>query len=120
MSALKEADHGVLLAKWLTRRGVMFVHIPNEGVRSVATATSLIRQGLQPGAPDYLIFDGRDGGCGVAIELKRVGWKPKNRQDKARFELQKAFLAALDNRGWCTRVCYGWEDAVAFLESLGY
>lgn len=123
---LKEADHGRLLATWLSRRNILFVHVPNEGVRSVMGATDTIRQGLQPGAPDYLIFSKPLRGwkivpyMGVAIELKRIGWKPRNARDKLRFEKQKLFLAALKACGWAARVCYGWEDAVKFLQELGY
>lgn len=118
---LLEKDDGKLLAKWLTRRNILFLHVPNEGVRSVMEASSLIAQGLQPGAPDYLIFTPPETGeCGVAIELKKVGWKPRNAKDKMRLALQHAFLASLEDAGWTTKICYGWEDAVKFLEGLGY
>lgn len=128
MAGLKEADHGRLLATWLKQRGILFLHVPNEGVRSVMTASDLIKQGLQPGAPDYLIFSVRPSPppgnypppAGVAIELKRVGWKPKNKADKARLLMQQEFLDNLAREGWATKICYGWEDAVKFLQELGY
>lgn len=126
---LLEADHGRQLALWLSRRNILFVHVPNEGVRSVMGNVDAQRQGLQPGAPDYLIFttpplrfhdEWADPRVGVAIELKKIGWKPRNVRDKLRFEKQKLFLADLAEVGWATRVCYGWEDAVKFLQELGY
>lgn len=120
---LKEKDHGKLLATWLRRRNIFFCHIPNEGARSLMENMSLLQQGLEPGACDYLIFRHVtifDDTPGAAIELKRVGWKPRSAKDKARFMLQKQFLARLEERGWKTKVCYGWEDAVRFLEDLGY
>lgn len=124
---LLEADHARQLALWLDRRKILFVHVPNEGVRSVMGNVDAQRQGLQPGAPDYLIFSMpamlRPGGGfwrGTAIELKKIGWKPRNARDKLRFEKQKNFLKALADVGWAARVCYGWEDAVKFLQELGY
>lgn len=124
---LLEADHGRQLALWLSRRNILFVHVPNEGVRSVMGNVDAQRQGLQPGAPDYLIFGGpqhlQPGEWwhrGAAIELKKIGWRPRNARDKLRFEKQQKFLADLAQCGWAVRVCYGWEDAVKFLQELGY
>lgn len=130
--SLREADHGRLLAEWLRRKGLLFIHVPNEGERSVALNTDLIRQGLTPGACDYLVFKpvrylfGSEFEppairfVGTAIELKRVGWKPRNKADKARLILQQEFLAQLESVGWAAKICYGWEDAVKFLQELGY
>lgn len=109
---LLEADHARLLTTWLTRHKLTFLHIPNEGMRSAAGHNDARRQGLSPGAPDYLIF-GRT--INIAIELKPIGWKPRNARERARHELQKAWLARLAELGWKTRVCFGWEDAASWI-----
>lgn len=110
---MKERDHGRLLATWLTRRGIVFLHVPNEGVRSLVAGAELRRQGLQKGFPDYLILSASKA-CprGCAIELK----SEKGHVSKE----QRAWLEKLDNLGIVTHIARGWESAVKFLEDWGY
>jgi hypothetical protein len=119
-----EHQEAVKLSGWLAARGIFFLHIPNEGKRSPIAGARLKREGMIPGAPDYLIFSmpnpdepnvyNEQVGVvhGVAIELKRIGGRPTAEQLR--------FLKQLGNHGWITRICYGADDAITCLEVLGY
>ncbi len=108
----------IALAAWLVRRGVRFAHPPNEGRRSRRQGALLKSMGMSPGLPDVLIFDAPPGypdAAGVAIELKRVNGRPSQVSPA-----QREWLEALELRGWKTHVAYGCDDAVAWLEMLGF
>ena len=119
---LLERDHGKLFATQLSRWRLCYLHVPNEGQRSVMEASALIEEGMRPGACDYLVFTVPAGAKfkGVGLELKRPGWVPKNAKDKKRFAAQVQFLKELADNGWATKICYGWQAAVAWMEMLGY
>lgn len=55
-------------AEYLRYCGCVFLHIPNEGKRSVQGHAMMIAKGLQPGAHDLLIL--LEGGTTIWIELK--------------------------------------------------
>jgi hypothetical protein len=74
------------------------------------------KQGVKPGVPDVLIFDGVDHEekgiwMGIAIELKRQ--KGGQLQDS-----QEEWLQKLEYRGWLTKVCEGADEAIDFLEGI--
>lgn len=104
------------LAQWLNWQKICWLHVPNEGKRSVVGGRRLKQIGLQTGFPDVLILDPPpvDRNCpGVAIELKRS--KGGRVQPS-----QKEWLERLDERGWVTSICHGADEAIELLESLGY
>ena len=77
------------------------------------------RLGYVPGVPDLIIFD-RPPLCvdgklylGTAIEMKR-------RQGGTLRPDQKEWIAALMDIGWACKVAKGCDEAIAFLEGLGY
>ncbi len=100
---MSEARDGKNLASWLTQRDFTFVHVPNEGKRSYKTAASLKAQGLQPGFPDYLVFD--EPRC--AYELKVPGKKATKAQED--------WLLRLSELGWYTG-CGTIDEAIEFFE----
>lgn len=93
-----------------------WLHVPNEGKRSVIAARMTQLSGMKRGAPDVLIFKqppSHPFARGVAIELKRVKGGVVSPE-------QKQWLEALRGAGWVTAVCPGADDAYAFLKTLGY
>lgn len=108
------------LAAWLDARRLLWCHTPNESPVSVAYRVKMKRLGVKAGCPDVLIFSHvpryRDlitvPVRGVALELKALGGRVS--------PAQKAWLAALREEGWLTRVCVGAIEAVEWLQSLGY
>lgn len=107
-----------MLAQWLDFKRVHWLHIPNGGLRHIATARKLKMQGVKAGAPDILIFTppprwkfSRPGG--VAIELKA----PKGGRVSP---AQQEWLDKLKQCGWHTCVANGAAEAIKFLEGLGY
>lgn len=110
-----EEQEAFFLASWLELNKVFFIHVPNEGKRSRWQGQRLKRMGMRPGACDFLIFDpppAYPGYKGVAIELKRVGEKPR--------ENQYQFLEEMAKRSWKVFWSEGGEEAARQLEVLGY
>jgi len=111
-----------MLCDWMTCHGLLYAHVPNqsggvgEASQRAITQAKLKRIGLKPGFPDLLVFDAPPS-CpqyvGVAIELKR-------RKGSKASLLQLCWLEDLERRGWAARVCHGADDAIAWLESLGW
>jgi hypothetical protein len=86
-----------------------FLHIPNQGMRSLAAAAQLRALGMVPGAADLLLISPQ----GVAhwLELKREGGRPSAEQT--------AFLAAAAAGGCPCAVAYGIDEALEPLRLLG-
>lgn len=122
-----EYQHACWLAQWLRARGVVFHCTMNE-TPSRAQGQKGKRMGVWRGIPDFLIFSRPEGmymrrnlglgvalhECGIAIELKRP--KPRGRLT----EHQKQALATLEGLGWIAFTAWGWQEAVARLEGLGF
>lgn len=114
---LTEAKLQEIVAAWLDLWQVQWCHVPNGGKRHKAVAAQMKRAGQKAGVPDLLIFEpweagvcGSNGavyshtvsGTGLAIELKvntAAGKKTYPRPE------QRAWLEALEQRGWRTAVC---------------
>ena len=112
-----EHQEQCVVARWLDLRGVLYAHPPNGGHRSATVGARLKQAGTKPGLPDLLIFDPppRAQAVGVAIEMKRVGASPSTVSRH-----QRAWLAALEERGWVALVARGAAEAIGALEALGY
>ena len=63
------------------------VHEANEGKRSTGNGAKLKKEGMEPGMPDLLVFDGYGGFNGLAIELKTKGDRVKDEQYRCSQEL---------------------------------
>ena len=101
-----EAQEMMVLAEYLNLSGFLWLHVPNEGKRSVVAGRRAKALGLSPGAPDVLIFDQTShGDPGMAIELKRIkGSRVGDRQQQWIWDLRK--------RGWVAVICYGSDQAI--------
>ena len=117
-TAPTEYEEQVKLAEYLDMKGYLWCHVPNGGNRDVRTGAKMKRQGVKPGVPDVLIFDDPTSEytmnfSGIAIELKRSDGNPSDVRDA-----QKEWLEALEWRNWQTKVAFGADDAIEWLENL--
>ena len=95
---------------------INWFHPPNGGHRNVVVAKKLKAQGVKRGVPDVMIVDrppANPKNVGVAIELKR-------RKGGSLTKEQKRWLRILSEKGWAVAVCRGADEAIKFLEELGY
>lgn len=123
----RERGEQCVLAEWLdlTVGELGWLHVPNEGRGQARHGASERAQGLKPGAPDVLVF-APGSRChdwkGVAIELKapRKGQPNAGTHTPSVSAEQREWLDALTRHGWVCRVCYGADEAIRWLESLGY
>ena len=111
-----EHSEQIVVAKWLTKRGVRFIHVPNGMWRDKRQAAILKAMGVQAGVPDFLIFDVPmeiRGYRGVALEMKRArGGKTSKNQEE--------WLEILENLNWYVGVAAGADAARDLLLDLGY
>lgn len=84
-------------------------HIPNGGQRNKATAIALKRQGVKAGVPDLMLPVAKGGYHGLYIELKKA-----DRTNKPT-EKQRYWLSELQQQGYFTAVCYGYDEATETL-----
>jgi hypothetical protein len=115
---LSEYDEQVKLANYLDMKGYLWCHVPNGGNRDAKTGRKMKMQGVKPGVPDVLIFDDPTSEytmnfSGIAIELKKANGKPSDVR-----ESQKEWLKALEWRNWQTKIAFGADDAIEWLEKL--
>ena len=111
-----EEQEQLALVQWLELHKIRYTHVPNEGKHKVQYRVKQKRLGVKPGVPDILIFDHPPlypENVGVAIELKR-------RKGGRVTPEQTHWLTILQERGWAVAVCRGADEAIRFLESLGY
>jgi hypothetical protein len=100
------------LASHLTIRpapNIYWLHVPNGGWRSKTEAKILKSMGVRKGTPDLLLCRA---GKLIAIELK----SPKGRVSKH----QREAIAELTAAGCMCRAIDNIDDAVAWLEKLGF
>ena len=106
-----EATEAKTLAQWLRWNKIVFLHIPNERKATARAVAELKRQGLQKGAPDYLVFLKNQV---LAIELKRAS-KSKSRVSTE----QKQFLDNLSQFDYMKCfICYGANEAINIIKEL--
>lgn len=83
--------------------------IPNGGLRHVKTAAALKAEGVRAGVPDLFLALPIQRSHGVFIEMK------KEKGGVVR-ESQIQMLELLRAEGFTAVVCYGFQDAAAFIE----
>ncbi len=88
--------------------------IPNGGKRSLKTAMTLKREGVQAGVPDIFLAVPDQYRSGLFIEMKR----PKSLGVRAGSpsKAQREVMQALTARGYCCRVAYGANEARQVIE----
>ena len=82
----------------------LLYHVPNGGSRKKSEAGRFKAEGVKAGVPDLCLPVACGGYHGLYIELKRLKHS-KTSED------QKAWIAQLNEQGYCAVVCKGWEAA---------
>lgn len=89
------------------------VHVPNEGKRSAAAGYKLKQAGMRAGFPDFFLpvpiigTDGRLIYSGLAIELKKTGGRPTDKQIE--------WLEKLEGTRHAVAICWGAEAAIELI-----
>lgn len=94
-------------------RGIMAIHVPNEGKRSARAGKQAKRDGMRPGWPDLLIYG--PGGRHMLMEVKRPGWRPSDLSDN-----QRATHARLRELGHTVHVVASIDDALTIVRDAGW
>lgn len=89
---------------------LLFTHIPNETyTKSWGTKMKNKRMGVRKGFPDYIIILNNQ--TTIGIEMKRTKGSVTSKE-------QEEWVKGLTLSGVPTRVCYGFEEAKAFVEEF--
>jgi hypothetical protein len=115
-----EAPHQRALARWLDLCGVVWLHVPNGGARSLKSGVWLKQQGAKAGFPDNLILTRPPllpEAPGVALELKPTLTQARYAKPS---EAQGRWLEVLRALGWVVIVAHGHDQAITELRRLGY
>lgn len=103
-----------IVCQWLDMHKVDYFHVPNGGKRSEAEAAKFKRLGVKPGVADLVIMTPtKHGHSGAWLEMKA---EKEGRVSKD----QTKWLKIADAYGWATKVAHGSNDAIDWLEEMGY
>lgn len=115
-----ERAHQIVVAQYLDWLGLVWLHVPNEGLRSERQGAMLKKLGMKPGVPDILILTpppALPDKVGAAIELKPT----KEESPHARLTpSQVDWSVQLIREGWAYAWCRGSGLALAQLRDWGY
>jgi hypothetical protein len=112
MSALNptEDEEQLVLMQWVQYqrdpRVALIFHIPNGGIRNIATAKRLKALGVRAGVPDLFLPVPNEKYHGLWIELKR-------RRGGAISALQLEWIEALRAQGYQVIIAKGADEAIA-------
>lgn len=85
----------------------LLFHVPNGGWRDLIGAAILKRQGQRNGVCDLMLSVARGPYHGLFVEMKQpTGVVSGAQQD---------FIAAVNRQGYCARVCWSYDQAVALI-----
>lgn len=110
-----EANEQIKLFRWANFATAKYPclallhHIPNGGSRNQLEARNLKLQGVKSGVPDICLPVPCGKHHGLYIEMKYGKNKPTDNQNR--------WLTSLHQNGYCTAICYGWEDAKKVIEN---
>ena len=114
-----EESEQMALVDWLDWNGICYQASQMGAYLAPATYNRMKRMGCKSGHPDIIIYD-RPYLCengsmyvGCAIEMKRKKGGIVSPE-------QAQWITNLRNRGWACNICYGAEEAISFLKTLGY
>lgn len=98
-----EYDEQRVVCRYLDFLGLKYVHIVNEGLRSVQTGARLKKIGMQRGFPDLQILKPSGKYHGLFIEMKSLKGRPTSEQ--------KQWIVELNSLGYYATVCRGFDEA---------
>lgn len=104
-----ETEEQVAFVQWLEAKGYKFTSIPNSTfTRSWKQKLHNRAVGLRAGFPDLIVIaEGKI----MCVEMKR-------RKGSKLTPAQSQWIEALNAAGLPTQVCYGVEEAIAFVKSV--
>lgn len=111
----EEGMCSLAFAEWLRAHRIKFLHIPNEGKRHPLEGMAQKALGLNPSASDYLItskIPNYPNVRGVFLEMKTLTGNVT--------EGQEEFINSQKEEDYMGTVCYGADDAIKFMQSLGF
>jgi hypothetical protein len=117
LSVPTERQEARALMKWAQLKHIPLVHIPNEGKRTPLEGLNLLKAGLSPGLPDYLLPLAHGGYFGLFLELKQNREYRSSEMKTKTWRNQQAWLRKLTDEGYHARFVYGWEHAVKIIEN---
>jgi hypothetical protein len=94
---------------WCRLKGLPIIHIANERFCSPFYGRKLKELGVKRGFPDYFLPIAKHNYYGLMIEMKR----------KKVFKISEAqatWLSYLEEQGYATAICFGFDDAVNIIE----
>lgn len=105
-----ESGEQRVVCEWLDTCGVLYCHVPNENSHRLHSQGI---RGVKAGVPDLLVFESTSDPSvrGVAIEMKRRGEKPTDKQHE--------WLSKLGAQGWATAWFDDSMEAISWLKTLG-
>lgn len=86
-----------------------FFAVPNEGKRSIATASRMRAEGMVSGVSDLILLVPKGGFHGLCIEMKAIGGKLTDKQ--------RDWLKHRAKSGYMTAVCYSLDDAMSVIDT---
>lgn len=106
----EETNIQVAVANYLKYKysHVLFTIAPSGIKLPIYVAKMLKAMGYRAGTPDLIIFEPRNGYHGLFIEIKTDIGKLS--------PLQSEFARLLDDRGYKTFVCYGYDSAIIAID----
>lgn len=103
-----ESQEQVALMQWwiwqYPEYDKLLFHIPNGGLRNIAVAKKLKREGVKSGVADLFLCIPKKNSHGLFIEMKK-------RDGGVQTKEQKEFEKRVKSMGYSYMVCYGFEDA---------
>lgn len=106
------------VARVLDASGLLWCHVPNGGQRNAIVAAKLKGQGVKPGVPDILVFDGILFGhplTGLAEAYKGLAIELKNGKAGRISPAQHEWMDAMLDRGWRVEVCRSLDEVLDLL-----
>lgn len=108
----KEAQIQRAILDRLRLRGVLCVHVANEGQRSARTGARLKGEGMRSGWPDLACYQA---GRHALLEVKRPGYRPS-----AVSANQRECHALLEGQGFAVAIVTSQDEAVEALRMMGF
>lgn len=119
-----EDDECIKFHQWLELRHIPHAHIANESRSSSRSAmirgAKLKRMGQSAGVWDYEIFLPVKGITGEIDDYQLAKVEMKRKKGGTISPAQKAWGKIYDTAGIPNKICYGADEAIAFVKSLGY
>lgn len=103
-----EAEEQAAVVQYCDLKHIPVFHIPNGGSRNKAEAAHLKAQGVKPGVPDLFLPVAKGPYHGLFLEMKAVHGRVSDHQ--------KQWLSRLQQNGYGTAVCYGFDQAKAVID----